>query len=46
MSYLGTAFRFVRNFLLGKTNREFLVFVFFLVISSIFWLLTTLNETY
>lgn len=46
MGYFGTAFRMVRNFLLGRTNREFLVFVFFLIISSVFWLLTTLNETY
>lgn len=36
----------VRNFLFSSANREFLTFFFFLVLSSIFWLMTTLNETY
>ena len=36
----------VRNFLFSRTNREFLIFLFFLTLSGVFWLLTTLNETY
>lgn len=36
----------VKDFLLGNTNREFLTFMFFLLISSAFWLLQALNETY
>lgn len=36
----------VRNFLFSKVNKEFLVFLFFLALSSIFWLMMTLNETY
>ena len=36
----------IRNFLFSKTNREFLIFLFFLALSSVFWLLMTLNETY
>ena len=36
----------IRNFLFSKRNREFLIFLFFLSLSGIFWLLMTLNETY
>jgi hypothetical protein len=36
----------VRDFLLGKANREFLIFMFFLALSGVFWLFLTLNETY
>ncbi len=36
----------VRNFLFSKANREFLIFLFFLALSGVFWLLMTLNETY
>ena len=36
----------IRNFLFSKANREFLIFLFFLVLSGIFWLSLTLNETY
>ena len=39
-------YEMVRNFLFSSANREFLTFFFFLVLSSIFWLMTTLNETY
>ncbi|MCD8296984.1 MAG: YbbR-like domain-containing protein [Prevotella sp.] len=35
-----------RNFLFSTLNREFLIFLFFLVISGTFWLLMSLNETY
>ena len=36
----------IRNFLFSWLNKEFLVFLFFLLLSGIFWLLMTLNETY
>lgn len=36
----------IRNFLFNIVNKEFLVFLFFLAFSGIFWLLMTLNETY
>ena len=39
-------YRVVRNFLFSSVNKEFLIFLFFLVLSSIFWLMMTLNETY
>ncbi len=34
----------IRNFLFGSKNREFLIFLFFLFLSSGFWLMITLNE--
>lgn len=43
---IGNVFRTISNFLFNKTNREFLIFLFFLFISGVFWLLLTLNETY
>ena len=36
----------IRDFLFSKANREFLIFLFFLVLSGAFWLFMTLNETY
>lgn len=39
-------FVIIRNFLFSKANREFLIFLFFLVLSGGFWLLMTLNEIY
>lgn len=36
----------IRNFLSYVFNREFLVFLFFLCLSGIFWLIQTLNEDY
>ena len=36
----------ISNFLFSRANREFLIFLFFLALSGIFWLLMTLNETY
>jgi len=38
--------RVVRDFLFSKGNREFLLFLFFLALSGVFWLFMTLNETY
>lgn len=46
MLNLKKIYRIVRDFLFGALNREFLIFLFFLALSSIFWLLMTLNETY
>ena len=36
----------IRNFLFSNVNKQFLIFVFFLFLSGIFWLVITLNETY
>lgn len=35
-----------RSFLFSNMNKQFLVFLFFLFLSGIFWLSMTLNETY
>lgn len=37
---------FVRNFLFSLVNKEFLIFLFFLVLSGAFWLSMTLDESY
>lgn len=36
----------IRNFLLSKKSREFLVFLFFVFVSFCFWLLQVLNDDY
>ena len=36
----------IRNFLFSVVNKQFLIFLFFLAFSGIFWLLMALNETY
>lgn len=36
----------MRNFLLSRANREFLIFLFFLALSGVFWLMMRLNETF
>jgi len=41
-----SVWRAVREFLFTKTSKELLLFLFFLVLSGIFWLSLTLNETY
>ena len=38
--------KIIRDFLFSKANKEFLIFLFFLVLSGVFWLFMTLNETY
>lgn len=38
--------RFIRNFLRINNSREFLVFLFFLLVSFIFWYLTTMTGEY
>lgn len=42
----GGWWQIVRNFLFSKANREFLIFLFFVGLSGVFWLFMTLNETY
>lgn len=44
--YIKRFLRLVRSFLLMLINKEFLIFLFFLVLSGSFWLIITLNETY
>lgn len=39
-------FSIFRNFLSRIISKEFLIFLFFLVLSGAFWLVMTLNETY
>ena len=36
----------IKAFLFSKANKEFLIFLLFFVISSVFWLLKTLDEEY
>lgn len=36
----------MNRFLFNRTSRELLIFLFFLLLSGIFWLILTLNETY
>lgn len=39
-------YKIVRKFLFSWCNKDFLIFLFFLALSCIFWLMMTLNETY
>ena len=39
-------FSLVRNFLSAIVNKEFLIFLFFLSVSGLFWLVITVTETY
>ncbi|MBR6191889.1 MAG: hypothetical protein IKQ68_07015 [Prevotella sp.] len=43
---LRIGYRNIRKSLLQLRSRDVLVFFFFLVVSAVFWLLSTLNETY
>ena len=38
--------RVLKRFLFSKGNKEFLLFLSFLILSGVFWLFMTLNETY
>ena len=38
--------RKIRNFMLSKQSREFLIFLFFVCLSTLFWLLQVLNDNY
>lgn len=46
MLNLKKIYQVVRSSLFSWMNKEFLIFLFFLVLSGIFWLMMTLNETY
>ena len=46
MHKLQRTFQVVRSSLFSWMNKEFLIFLFFLVLSGIFWLMMTLNEPY
>ena len=46
MIKLGVVWRFIKRFLFSKTNKDLLTFLFFLLLSGIFWLFITLNQTY
>lgn len=46
MGKVRSIFRLTRNFLFSSVNKEFLVFLFFLALSAVFWLMMTLNENY
>ncbi len=39
-------YKTIKIFLFSNLNKQFLVFLFFLLLSGIFWLFMTLNETY
>ena len=41
-----TIYEGVKDFLFSNVNKQFLIFMFFLLLSGIFWLIMTLNETY
>jgi len=43
---MANIFNNIRCFLFGRANREFLIFLFFLLVAGIFWAMTTLNESY
>lgn len=45
-SPISHAYTKIRNFLFAAFNKEFLIFLLFLLISIVFWLGMTLNETY
>jgi len=39
-------YKTIKDFLFSNVNKQFLTFLFFLMLSGIFWLTITLNETY
>ena len=46
MHTLQRIYNIIKGFLSDFSGKEFLVFLFFLALSGIFWLMMTLNETY
>jgi hypothetical protein len=38
--------KYIRHFLFNQTSKEVLVFLFFLILSGVFWIILTLNEAY
>ena len=45
-SYSASLIKNIRSFLLSATSKEFLIFLFFVFIASIFWLFQVLNDNY
>jgi len=43
---MGAFYQTFKHFLFSNLNKQFLVFVFFVILSTVFWLILTLNETY
>lgn len=46
MSGTISIYRKVRSFLFSNLNKQFLIFLFFILLSGVFWLFMTLNDTY
>ena len=46
MHTLRRIYNIIKGFLSDFSGKEFLIFLFFLALSGIFWLMMTLNETY
>lgn len=46
MSNIRNILTAIKRFLFSNMNKEFLIFLFFFILSSIFWLILTLNESY
>ncbi len=44
--YCSIAIQKIGNFLFSEKNRKFLIFLFFLMVSTVFWLIQTLNDDY
>ena len=45
-SLFSTIFKTIRNSLFRIVNKEFLIFLFFLALSSIFWIMLAMNDSY
>lgn len=43
---MGEVAKSIRNFLFSNLNKQFFTFLFFVLLSAVFWLILTLNETY
>ncbi len=43
---MGEVAKSIRNFLFSNMNKQFFTFLFFVLLSAVFWLILTLNETY
>ena len=46
MHTLKHIYNIIKSFLSDFSGKEFLIFLFFLALSGVFWLMMTLNETY
>jgi len=43
---MGDFYQTFKQFLFSNLNKQFLIFIFFIILSAVFWLMMTLNETY